>query len=204
MSVTMESSGAASALAENAGVAPAENTGSSSTPRRMTFAEMILAAGMAALSYQEGLFEKEYAKAEERVNEMALVNEAVQMVNGYKASFDKDGKASGPNKISDTELYLGPIDRQKWQDEYYPQLVASGKIKDGQGGSSGIGTDSKFSQREMDAFLENARAYQSTLSSKNEQQMLLTNNAASRRTSVFQQMQTLLSTAKEALQAASR
>lgn len=178
--------------------------GKETAPRRMTFSEMLLAAGLRSLAHQEDLFNKEYAKSEERVNEMAMVNEAVQLVNSYKNYFDKDGKASGPNKISDTELNFGPNDRDAWANKFYPALVESGKIKDGQGGGSGIGTDSKFSQKEMDSFLENARAYQSSLSSQNEQQMLLTNHAASRRTSVFQQMQTLMSTAKEALQAAGR
>lgn len=186
-------------------VAPTQGTKEGEAPqRRMTFAEMLLAAGLKSLAFQETLFDKEYAKSEERVGEMTLVNEAVQLINSYKNFFDKEGKATGPNKISDTELYLGPADRQAWTEKFYPALVESGKVKDGQGGTSGIGTDSKFSQKEMDTFLENARAYQSSLSSQNEQQMLLTNHAASRRTSVFQQMQTLMSTAKEALQAAAR
>lgn len=172
--------------------------------RPKLFQEIVLDMGLKALAAQDAQFEKAFAQARERVQEMTLVNDCIQMVNTYKSSFNEDGKAQGDYKESDDSVRFSYADARDWETRYYPQLVQSGKIKDGQGGTLGIGSDSLFTSRELDSFLENARAYQSTLSSKNEQQMLITNNAASRRTSVFQQMQTLMSSAKEALQSASR
>lgn len=194
---------------EIASTAPQEMGASAPASAKMAerpklFQEIVLDMGLKALAAQDAQFEKAFAQAQERVQEMTLVNDCIQMVNSYKSSFDEDGKAQGDNKASDTNIRFSYADAREWENKYYPQLLRSGKIKDGQGGTSGIGSDSLFNSRELDTFLENARSYQSSLSSKNEQQMLITNNAASRRTSVFQQMQTLMSSAKEAMQSASR
>lgn len=153
--------------------------------QKLTFQDLVVMMGMQSLEAQDKTFEQMFNEAQERTEFMNKLNDMIQMMNKYKEN--KDG-----GQLSGEEL-------KKWQEEYYPQLVESGLIQD-----SGIGKDGKFSQEEIKTFIENAKLAQTNMSSTNEQQMIRTNQAANKRATILQQLQTLLGTTKEGMTSAAR
>ena len=170
--------------------------------QNLTFADLVMLIGFNSLEAQDKTFETMFKEAQDRTNQMNKVNDCIQMLNNYKDNFDKDGKVldKGGYTGSDSKCVgLSAADSQKWINEYKPALVASGLITD-----PGIGDDSAFYKSELDGFLENAKLAQSNLSSANEQQMMKTNQAATKRSTILQQLQTLLGAAKDAMSASAR
>jgi len=99
-------------------------------------------------------------------------------------------------------------DMKIWLEEYYPALVETGLVQAGSWSPSqperGIGNDGIFTKQELDVFLENGKLAQTNLSSTNEQQMIRTNQAANKRATILQQLQTLLGASKEGMTAAAK
>ena len=178
--------------------------------QNLTFADLVMLIGFNSLEAQDKTFETMFKEAQERTNQMNKVNDCIQMLNNYKDNFDKDGNVTdkgGYTGGNSTYVGLSTADAKLWNDNYYPALVKSGLIKDkdaGQQDVCGIGTDAVFTKKELDNFLENAKLAQSNLSSANEQQMMKTNQAATKRSTILQQLQTLLGAAKDAMSASAR
>lgn len=178
--------------------------------QKLTFSDLVMLIGLNSLQAQDKTFETMFKEAQERTGTMNKLNDCLQMLNKYKNYFDKDGKVTGEpsgTKVNDKALRLTTEDMAKWKNDYLPSLVDSGIVKDGTGSSSnvmGIGRDGIFVKKELDTFLENAKLAQSNMSSTNEQQMMKTNQAATKRSTILQQLQTLLSAAKDAMSASAR
>lgn len=153
--------------------------------QKITFQDLVVMMGFMSLEAQDKTFESMFNEAQERTEFMNKLNDMIQMCNKYKDN--EDG-----GTLSGEDLTL-------WQNEYYPQMVQSGLVKD-----SGIGSDGSFTQEEMKTFVENAKLAQTNMSSTNEQQMIRTNQAANKRGTILQQVQTLLSTVKEGNSSAAR
>ena len=151
--------------------------------QKMTFQDLVVMMGFISLEAQDKTFESMFNEAQERTEFMNELNNMIQMCNKYK----KDGGEFSGN------------DMTKWKNEYYPNMVQSGLIKD-----SGVGADGKFSKEEMQTFIENAKLAQTNMSSTNEQQMIRTNQAANKRGTILQQIQTLLGSVKEGNTSAAR
>lgn len=177
---------------------------------KLTFADLVMLIGKNSLKAQDKTFETMFKESQERTNCMNKLNDCIQMLNTYKDNFDKDGKAIDKGSYtgsSDELVGLSNADKEKWLSVYKPTLVDSGIIKDkesDQAANMGIGSDGIFTKKELDNFLENAKLGQSNMSSTNEQQMMKTNQAATKRSTVLQQLQTLLAAAKDASNAAAR
>ncbi len=104
-----------------------------------------------------------------------------------------------------TVYYTPGSDADMWLNTYRPALVESGLVVDGTGASnSGVGTDCAFTKAEYDSFMANLQTAQTTMSSQNEQQMLVTNDAASKRSSILQMAQSLLQQAADSRKSASQ
>ncbi len=103
-------------------------------------------------------------------------------------------------------MYYEPgTDADKWLNTYRPALVNSGLVADGSGSAdSGIGLDGKFTYDEFSSIMENLQTAQSTVSSQNEQQMLVTNDAASKRSTILQMAQSLLQQASDGRKSAAQ
>lgn len=177
---------------------------------KLTFADLVMLVGLNSLKSQDKTFETMFKESQERSECMNLLNDCIQMLNTYKDNFDKDGKAidkGGYTGSSDNLVGLTNADKEKWLSVYKPKLADSGLVKDkeaDQAACMGIGSDALFTKKELDNFLENAKLAQSNMSSTNEQQMMKTNQAATKRSTILQQLQTLLSAAKDASSAAAR
>ncbi|MCG8530941.1 MAG: hypothetical protein MI749_09780 [Desulfovibrionales bacterium] len=153
--------------------------------QKITFQDLVVMMGLLSLEAQDKTFESMFNEAQERTEFMNKLNDMIQMCNKYKEN--KDG---GTFSAEDMNL---------WKTVYYPKMVESGLVKD-----SGIGIDGSFSQEEIKTFCENATLAQTNMSSTNEQQMIRTNQAANKRGTILQQVQTLLSTVKEGNSSAAR
>jgi len=141
----------------------------------------------------------------------ASLNDALQMLNKYKNNFDKDGNVldkGGDNRGIGGTVAFTDEDMAIWKSEYYPNLVESGLVQDSNWSptnpDAGIGRDGIFNKQELDVFIENAKLAQTNLSSTNEQQMIRTNQAANKRGTILQQLQTLLGATKEGMTSAAR
>ncbi len=106
---------------------------------------------------------------------------------------------------TDTMYYTPGSDADMWINTYRPALVESGLVQDGTGTNNvGVGTDCLFYPDEFNALMENLQTAQTTLSSQNEQQMLVTNDAASKRSTILQMAQSLLKQATDARESAAQ
>lgn len=180
--------------------------------KQYTFAEAVMLMGMASLQMQDQYFEAQFKKSQDSVEESNKVNQMISLLTNWKTNFDANGGAISNNAGSKTHVTISDPEQKKLWDTCLNDFVKTGKIRDG-GGSKiyskenqnyGIGNDYCFSHTELTGTLSSAEAYQKNLSSLNEQQMMVTNQAISRRSTVLQQLQTLLGSVKEGLQAAAR
>ena len=153
--------------------------------QKLTFQDIVVMMGFISLEAQDKTFEQMFNDAQERTKKMNQLNDMIQMMNKYTEN--KDG-----GQLSGDEL-------KKWQEEYYPAFVESGLVAD-----PNIGKDGKFSQDDIKTFVENAKLAQTNMSSTNEQQMIRTNQAANKRATILQQLQTLLGSIKEGMTSAAR
>ncbi|MCG8530940.1 MAG: hypothetical protein MI749_09775 [Desulfovibrionales bacterium] len=178
----------------------------------LTFQDLVVLMGFMSLEAQDKTFESMFNEAQNRTEFMNELNDCLQMLNSYKDNFDKDGKATdkaGYQGSSDSLVKLTAEDAAIWNEVYYPKLVRSGLVKDsnwaeGSMAIMGIGSDSLFNKDELNTFIENAKLAQTNMSSTNEQQMIRTNQAANKRGTILQQVQTLLATVKEGNSSAAR
>jgi len=150
--------------------------------QKITFQDLVVMMGFMSLDAQDKTFENMFNDAQDRTAQMNSLNNMIQMCNKYK----EGGTFKGD-------------DMTKWKNEYYPNLVKSGLVQD-----SGVGADGISSKKEMQTFIENAKLAQTNLSSTNEQQMIRTNQAANKRGTILQQVQTLLGSVKEGNTSAAR
>ena len=179
--------------------------------QKLTFQDLVVLMGIISLEAQDKTFETMFNEAQERTNFMNKLNDAIQMLNKYKNNFDKDGNVKdkgGYTGGDDKAVAFTAEDMKIWKEEYYPMLVVSGLVQDGDWSQAdttlGVGSDGVFKKEELDTFLENANLAQTNLSSTNEQQMIRTNQAANKRATILQQLQTLLSSSKEGMSSAAR
>lgn len=179
--------------------------------QKLTFQDMVVMMGFMSLEAQDKTFETMFNEAQDRTAFMNKLNDAIQMLNKYKDNFDKDGNVKdkgGYTGGDDKAAAFNAADMKIWKEEYYPMLVESGLVQDGNWSEAdttlGIGSDGVFTKQELDTFIENAKLAQTNLSSTNEQQMIRTNQAANKRATILQQLQTLLGTAKEGATSAAR
>lgn len=180
--------------------------------QQVTFQDLVVLMGFMSLEAQDKTFESMFNEAQERTEFMNKLNDCLQMCNKYKNNFDKDGKTTnkgGYTGGNDKLAGFSDADKQKWLNEYYPALVQSGLVQDsdwaeGSKANKGIGSDAIFTKQELSTFIENAKLAQTNLSSTNEQQMIRTNQAANKRGTILQQVQTLLGSVKEGNSSAAR
>ena len=177
----------------------------------MSFQDMVVQMGFISLEAQDKTFETMFNEAQERTEFMNKLNDCIQMVNKYKSNFDKDGNAKDKGGYTGGDGKLAgftPEDMKVWLEDYYPALVESGLVKDSgwspDNPDAGIGHDGIFTKEELETFIENAKLAQTNLSSTNEQQMIRTNQAANKRATILQQLQTLLGSIKEGMTSAAR
>ncbi|MFI3271120.1 MAG: hypothetical protein R3Y11_03310 [Pseudomonadota bacterium] len=182
-------------------------TDSAGLQKTISFAELVMSMGMTQLELQDTYFEEQYKKVADLAEEMREVNTMIAMLTSYKNSFDADGKVTdNKSKTCSSCAEFSTADMKTWKSTYYGNYSQSGKIADTNGDKStvGVGSDGIFTHQELTTFITNAEAYQKNLTSLNEQEMMVTNQAASRRTNVLQQLQTLLASEKEGRNAAAR
>ncbi len=170
----------------------------------LNFASMLLFFGIKALQQNRATFTSQYAVAQQRVDLMKTLNEVSQLVAKYK-KFPDDAKR-------DTMCIYGikkeDIDKIK---EGVQKLQAAGVINKGftvdsttieqKGSGEKLDYITKEVFSSLEAILQTA---QSTLASQNEQQSMRTNQAMNRSSGHLQQLQNLMQTAKESMQAAAR
>ena len=179
--------------------------------QKITFQDMVVMMGFMSLEAQDKTFEAMFNEAQERTEFMNKLNDCLQMCNKYKDYFDKDGNAKKKGGYTGGDGKLAgftPEDKEKWLNDYYPALVESGLVQDSgwspTNPDAGIGHDAIFTKQELETFIENAKLAQTNLSSTNEQQMIRTNQAANKRGTILQQLQTLLGATKEGMTSAAR
>ncbi len=101
--------------------------------------------------------------------------------------------------------YKEGSDADKWLNIYRPNLVETGVIQDGSGYIEyGLGVDCAMHESEFSALMENLQTAQATVSSQNEQQMLITNDAANKRSTILQMAQSLMQAAADARKTAAQ
>lgn len=137
-----------------------------------------------------------------------IESEAQKKIDDHNSALP-DGEQAWNYKMVDEKAYIYKegSDYGMWISQYYPDLVESGLVADG--GSTddntlGIGVDGKFDKEEYSSFMDNLSSAQATASSQNEQQMLQTNDAANKRSTVLQQAQALLQAAADARKSAAQ
>ncbi len=139
---------------------------------------------------------------------VAIVEDGDDYVYG-----DKDTSLDGLKSVTyqadngETRVmyYEAGSDADKWLNTYRPALVESGLVQDGAGaGDQGIGLDCKFNESELSAIMDNLQTAQTTISSQNEQQMLVTNDAASKRSTILQLAQSLMQQAADSRKSAAQ
>lgn len=179
--------------------------------QKLTFQDLVVLMGMQSLEAQDKTFEAMFNEAQERTQFMNKLNDALQMLNKYKDNFDKDGNVKDKGGYTGGDKKAAAFtaeDMKVWKEEYYPMLVESGLVQDGSWSRAdttlGIGSDGIFTKEELNTFIENAKLAQTNLSSTNEQQMIRTNQAANKRSTILQQVQTLLGATKEGMTSAAR
>ena len=121
----------------------------------------------------------------------------------------KEGEVAWGYQMVDGKAYVYEegSDYDAWMTQYYPHFVESGLVGDGNDGdglNDGIGVDGSFCEEEFNSFMDNLSGAQSTASSQNEQQMLLTNDAANKRSSILQQAQALMQAAADSRKTAAQ
>ncbi len=159
----------------------------------VNFSTLCMIFSISSLNAQDEVFATQFAEAQEQVNTLTMINDCMQMLNTY-------------NPVDDTTT-LNDEDMQMWKEVYYPNLVESGLVQDSSSttdSSLGIGTDGIFTQEELDIVMDSLQTAQSTVSSQNEQQMLITNEAANKRSTILQMAQSLLQSASDARKTAAQ
>ncbi len=170
-----------------------DGTGNTTT-QSVNFSTLCMIFSLTSLNAQDEVFATQFAEAQEQVTTLTMINDCMQMLNSY-SGMDDEGTTT-----------LNSEDMQMWLDVYYPNLVQTGIIQDGDGSSSvaGIGSDGVFYKTELDAIMENLQTAQATVSSQNEQQMLITNDAANKRSTILQMAQSLMQAAADARKTAAQ
>ncbi len=164
------------------------NADGTTSTQNVNFSTMCMMFSLNSLNAQDEVFTTQFQEAQEQVNTMTLINDCLQMFNTY-------------NPVPEDETStLTSDDMATWMNVYRPNLIDTGLVDD----SYCIGTDGAFNQEELDKFMENLQSAQSTVSSQNEQQMLITNDAASKRTSILQMAQSLMQAAADSRKSAAQ
>ncbi len=96
--------------------------------------------------------------------------------------------------------YVPGSDADKWVNTYRPILVESGLFTE----EDMIGIECSFYGEDLENFMGQLEATQTSLTGQNEQQMLITNDAAAKRTSILQMAQSIMQQAVDASKAAAQ
>ncbi len=204
------------------------------TSESLTFSELCVMFSLSSLNVQEDVFAKQMSESQQQIEQLTMINDCMAMLNSYSMSDDgtlryldgvtcrvKEGttvygsmsntsdckslsfvNGSGENV---TVYYEEGSDADKWHNIYQPGLVQTGLVVDGSGGlQNGVGLDCAFAGDDLPNLMQNLETAQATASSQNEQHMLVTNDAASKRSSVLQMAQSLMQQAAEGRKAASQ
>ncbi len=161
--------------------------GTTST-QSVNFSTLCMIFSLNSLNAQDEVFATQFEEAQEQVNTMSMINDCMQMFNTYS-----------PVPEDETST-LTSEDMSAWMNIYRPGIIDTGIVDD----SNCIGVDGAFTQEELDTFMENLQSAQSTVSSQNEQQMLITNDAASKRSSILQMAQSLMQAAADSRKSAAQ
>ncbi len=205
------------------------NADGTTSTQNVNFSTMCMMFSLNSLNAQDEVFTTQFQEAQEQVNTMTMINDCMQMLNTYAdiaANADGDSirldgmvacdllansllipmtgdletlTITDENGLTFCVYYEKGSDAEKWLTVYMPALVSSGLIQDG-----GIGIDCSFNEDQLSATMENLQSAQSTVSSQNEQQMLITNDAASKRTSILQMAQSLMQAAADSRKSAAQ
>ncbi len=108
-------------------------------------------------------------------------------------------RKSGSSDIV-TVYYTAGSDADKWLYTYRPMLVESGLFSE----EELIGIECSFYGEDLENFMGQLEATQTSLTGQNEQQMLITNDAAAKRTSILQMAQSIMQQAVDASKAAAQ
>ncbi len=191
------------------------------TTQNVNLSALCMIFSLSAMEAQDEVFAAEFEKAQEQVETLTMINDCMQMFNSYIGDMDPDeddavywldGK-TGTSFVDDNGNptpswypYSNPVytcepgsDFDKWYNTFYPELVETGIVD-----AAGVGENGGFCYHEIDALMTNLQSAQSTVSSQNEQQMLLTNDAASKRSTILQLAQSLMQKAADAAKAAAQ
>ncbi len=170
-------------------------TTSDGESKKMTFAELVMSMGMMQLSLQEQYFEAQYTKTSQMADEMRACNDVIAVLTKMKGEYGTDNHKDY-KKLSAADIAIIQNNRDLCIKMGIPSTVYDH--------DSGDSTVWSSNYQEFTTALTSAEAYQKNLSSLNEQQMMITNQAASRRSNVLQQLQTLLAAEKEGRSSAAR
>jgi hypothetical protein len=195
-------------------------TGDVIPKKTVTFMHLMIYLGLETLKQSRSAFQTQFTKAQEKVNIMKELNEITQLINSGKAALPSNDKQksddmTGYGFASDcVTLWNSIADFNKkypnskigvekdyfvWNDGDYGEGVdANGHYIQGTAGCFDI------YRKGIEALSSNAQTVSSTLSSENEQQSMRTNQAMNRSSGFLQQLQTMMQSAKDALQAAAK
>ncbi len=207
-------------------------TGATNT-QSVSFSTLCMIFSLNSLQAQDEVFATQFEDASEQVTTLTMINDCMQMLNKYSAEAQANGddetyldgivevRAENSSYNSD---YPGPpgtkyviyetdnntfavyyeigSDMDKWLNTYRPALVETGIVQDSDSG--GIGIDGGFTESGLSALMDNLQTAQTTISSQNEQQMLVTNDAASKRSTILQLAQSLMQQAADSRKSAAQ
>lgn len=166
--------------------------------KALTFSAILLEFGLSALQGSRGAFQTQFDLAQEKVDCMEALNNLMQRINKIKTQFASDAKgdATAIHWDSNTPGTNLQIEVDKFN-KNYPNYKLNATFV--------TNTDQPLiTKANLEALASNAQAMQSTLSSENEQQSMRTNQAMNRSSGYLQQLQSMMQSAKEALQAAGK
>ena len=156
----------------------------------LSFASLLIKMGMQAMENSRGAFNSQYMIAQNKVEIMKQLNDLMVKLNTVKTEFKAEDKGDAVKAIN-------PALCKEIQDfiTKFPGVLSKGLT---------INSKNEVSKQNLDIFISNMQTGQSTLSSENEQQSMRTNQAMNRSSGFLQQLQGIMQTAKEALQAAAK
>ncbi len=155
--------------------------------REVSFEDMVFLVQLEVINRVDEQFAAKFNEIKERNRQIKEINDILQMLRKYSQYFDKDGNWIGKDefKVGDKTGKFSDADMKKWM-EFWNKYVKTGKI------TAGGMEDGNFYKSEIDAAMENCKAYISNLNAENELDMMVLNKWGNQRNSYMQLMKSLL------------
>jgi hypothetical protein len=193
-------------------------TGEVISKQTVTFMHLMIYIGLETLKQSRSAFQTQFDRAQDKVNILKELNEITQLINTAKTHLPQEDKPKSDDTTNkagaktSVELYekLFVFNKKypnskvnmsncfNWDDETEENGKVVPKKPDKYDGYFSI------FRKGVETLSSNAQAVSSTLSSESEQQSMRTNQAMNRSSGFLQQLQTMMQSAKDALQAAAK